>query len=66
MKKSRLVYSLLAILFGVFMVIYGGYDDSPGAQFLGLVLVILGVLGITKMRKKSTQKFSYERDSNTA
>lgn len=26
-------------MFGVFLFIYGGYDDSPGAQGLGLLIV---------------------------
>lgn len=39
---------ILAILFGVFMFVYGGYDDSPGGQLLGLVLVVAGVTGLVK------------------
>lgn len=52
MNKVRLTYSALAILFGAFMVVYGGYDDSPGAQFLGLIAVVLGIVGVIKSRKK--------------
>lgn len=44
----------LAILFGIFLIIFGGADDSPGAQFLGLVAVILGVVGIVRSLKKTT------------
>lgn len=50
MNKKRIFYSLLAIAFGVFMVVYGGMDDSPGAQMLGLIAVIGGIVGILKNR----------------
>jgi uncharacterized membrane protein YdjX (TVP38/TMEM64 family) len=53
MNKSRIIYSILAILFGVFMVVYGGIDDSPGGQLLGLAAVVIGVVLIVKSRKKT-------------
>ncbi len=34
------------------MFIYGGYDDSPGGQGLGLLLVIGGVVGLAKSKRK--------------
>lgn len=43
---------MLAILFGIFMFVYGEYDDSPGAQLIGVILVIIGILGLIKSRKK--------------
>lgn len=52
MNRSKLIYSILAILFGVFMFVYGGYDDSPGAQLLGLVAFVTGVIGVIKRKKK--------------
>ena len=48
MKKSQIVCSIFAILFGVFMVVYGGYDDSPGAQLLGLLAIVLGIAYVIK------------------
>ena len=36
------------------MFVYGGYDDSPGAQGLGVIIVALGITGIVKGRKKNT------------
>lgn len=56
MNKTRIVYSTAAILFGVFMVVYGGIDDSPGAQFLGLLAVILGIVGLVKSRKINLER----------
>ncbi len=47
----KLMYFVPLILFGVFMFIYGGYDDSPGAQLLGVIAVVSGVFGIIKSRK---------------
>ncbi len=42
----------LTILLGAFLFIFGGYDDSPGAQGLGLLLAIYGIVRIVKLRKK--------------
>lgn len=50
----RIIYSFFALFFGVFMFIFGGYDDSPGAQGLGLLIFIIGVVGLVK-NKKTTQ-----------
>jgi drug/metabolite transporter (DMT)-like permease len=52
MNKRRIIYSVLAILFGAFIFVYGGRDDSPGAQLLGLLAVIAGIVSIIKSRKK--------------
>jgi len=50
MKKSylKIILFILVILFGVFIFIYGGYDDSPGAQLLGLVICASGIIGLIK------------------
>lgn len=37
------------------MFVYGGYDDSPGAQLLGLTIFIAGITGIIKSGKKSSE-----------
>lgn len=52
MNIIKRIYSILAVLFGIFMFVYGGYDDSPGAQGLGLIVAIIGVVGIVKSNKK--------------
>lgn len=51
----RILYFIPLILFGIFMFIYGEYDDSPGGQGLGLLLVIGSIIGIVKARKKISQ-----------
>ncbi len=48
MNKWKILYSFLAVEFGIFMFVYGGYDDSPGAQGLGLLMVISGVVSAIK------------------
>jgi hypothetical protein len=53
MGRIKMPYFILAILCGVFLVIYGGIDDSPGGQLLGLLAVILGIVGVVKSRKKN-------------
>ena len=54
MNISWLIGSILAILFGVFFVVYGEYDDSPGGQLLGLLAVVAGIYGVIKSRKKNS------------
>lgn len=53
MKIIRIIYSILAILFGAFLIVYGEMDDSPGGQVLGLVLVIFGIVSLIRIRKKN-------------
>ena len=47
----KLFLAILAAALGVAAVVFGGYDDSPGLQGLG-VLVAVGavVLGVTARR----------------
>ena len=54
MNKRRMLYFVLAILFGIFMFIYGEFDDSPGGQLIGLLAVIIGIVGIVKSKKKTS------------
>jgi Na+/melibiose symporter-like transporter len=52
-KKLKIALFILAILFGPFLIVFGGYDDSPGAQMIGLIIFIVGVVGIIRNRKKN-------------
>lgn len=54
MNKNRIkiLFCVLAILFGIFMFVYGEFDDSPGGQLLGLIAVVIGIAGIVKSKKK--------------
>lgn len=51
MKIVKIIVSILAILFGAFLFVYGEFDDSPGGQVMGLVIIILGVVGVIKSKK---------------
>ncbi|MCM2339402.1 MAG: hypothetical protein NDI62_03030 [Burkholderiales bacterium] len=53
MNKFKITYSILAVLFGIFMFVYGGYDDSPGAQLLGFVLFVAGIFLFRREVKKN-------------
>lgn len=53
MRILKIIGSMFGIVFGIFMFGYGGYDDSPGAQLLGFVIVIIGIVGVIKSRKIS-------------
>ena len=56
MSKVKFIIKILGfiflICFGIFIFIYGEYDDSPGAQGLGLLMFIGGIVGIVKITKK--------------
>ena len=52
MNIGRLILSLLALAFGIFMFIYGGFDDSPGGQLLGVLFAVAGIAGVIQSRKK--------------
>ncbi|HLE57838.1 MAG TPA: hypothetical protein VJB15_12200 [Rhodothermia bacterium] len=39
----RRTVSVLIVFVGIFFIVYGGYDDSPGGQGLGLLLVMYGM-----------------------
>jgi len=54
MKKSRIIFFILVIAIGIFVFIYGGIDDSPGGQLIGLIMVIVGIVVLIKNK-------SYER-----
>ena len=54
MKKTRTSSLILAILVGAFMFVYGEFDDSPGGQLIGLVAVILGIVGLVKRKKRTS------------
>ena len=50
MRNFKIIYLTLAILFGIFMIIFGEKDDSPGAQFLGLIIVVITIVRIFKSK----------------
>lgn len=54
--KNKFLYwtpKILIILLGVFFIIFGGYDDSPGLQGIGLILIIATVVIVARSRKKN-------------
>jgi hypothetical protein len=52
MTRLKIVVFMFAIFFGSFMFVFGEYDDSPGAQLLGVILTIFGVVKIMKSKNK--------------
>jgi len=42
----------LLVVAGAALFVYGGYDDSPGAQGLGLLIAAYGVWRIFAARKR--------------
>ncbi len=54
MNKIKILGLILAILFGMFVFVYGGYDDSPGSQGLGLLIVGGAIFYIVKSKSPGT------------
>ena len=55
-KKLKIILSVFAIAFGIFMRVFGEQDDSPGAQGIGLIMVIAGIVNIIKSRTNFLNK----------
>lgn len=53
-KILSFVGAICAMSFGVFMIIFGEADNSPGAQFLGLIMFVIGVAVIIRNKKKKS------------
>ena len=47
---------VLLVLLGIFMFIFGEFDDSPGGQLLGLLMVIGGIVFLIKGRQRKSLK----------
>lgn len=50
MNKKKLVLSIIAIALGLFMFVFGEFDDSPGGMLIGLILGVIGIIGIIKSK----------------
>jgi hypothetical protein len=52
MNKTGLAFSVLGVALGAFLFVYGGYDDSPGAQLLGALAAVAGIAGGVRSTRK--------------
>ncbi len=44
MNKLKIIHSIIAGISGFILIGYGGMDDSPGAQGIGLLTLILSCI----------------------
>jgi drug/metabolite transporter (DMT)-like permease len=44
---------ILAIALGVAVIVYGGHDDSPGAQLIGVLLIVGALVLCVRMVRRS-------------
>jgi len=54
MIKDQIFYwgpKVLAILLGIFFIVAGEFDDSPGLQGIGLILIIFVIIVVIKKNK---------------
>lgn len=52
MNYVNALVAILAVALGVFAIVYGGADDSPGGQLIGVVFAVVGVvLGVRAVRR---------------
>ncbi len=55
-KIIKKITRIVLVLLGAFLFIYGGYDDSPGAQGLGLILLLVNIWFLLKDSRKLREK----------
>ncbi len=53
-----IVLFALGIVAGVVFIVLGGMDDAPGAQVIGVVIAVAGIVGVLKTLKKNVVKNS--------
>ena len=51
--KKKIILFILIISLGILMFIYAGYDDSPGGQLIGVLVIVIGIVGAIKSWKKN-------------
>jgi hypothetical protein len=58
MKNKTLYWipKIISVLLGIFFIIFGEYDDSPGLQGIGLILIIITAVIVIRNKKNSPQK----------
>lgn len=53
---KKIILFIFLMLFGIFIFIYGGYDDSPGAQLLGFIIFSIPIINLIKNNRKNRLK----------
>lgn len=54
-KTIKTIVFLALIILGVSLIVFGEGDDSPGAQGLGLLVAVGGVVGVVRTIKGKTE-----------
>ncbi len=52
MKTVTVIHALLALISGVLLIGYGGMDDSPGAQGIGVLTAIGSIVALIALFRK--------------
>ncbi len=58
MKKIYIILiGVLFINFGISLSIYAGYDDSPGGQLIGIIIIVASLITMyRKLKNKEESK----------
>jgi hypothetical protein len=53
-RRHHMIKFVAMVAVGIAAIVFGGYDDAPGLQLAGLILIVLAVvLGVRAARKQS-------------
>lgn len=55
MSKIKVLGLILVVFFGALLFVYGGKDDSPGAQLLGALIAVAGVIGMVRKKRRTAK-----------
>lgn len=53
--KNKTLYwgpKVLVVLLGIFFIVFGEFDDSPGLQGIGFIFIIAIIVVVSRGRKK--------------
>ena len=57
--KNKILYwslRIIIILLGAFLIVFGEKDDSPGAQMIGLVMIVIIIITVIKRIRKNSKQ----------
>jgi len=47
-KVVTILYFIITVVAGAFLIMFAGVDDSPGGQLIGLIVVAGAIIGVVR------------------